>query len=787
MSTEEFSPPEANTHETPIQLTEKQQRTLGCLACISDCGESPATESNARIVQCTGLSRTTVHANLVRLQAMALIDAQPRTRKPLPGTRGPSQNEHWVTKAGIKSLPEDWASCISETADDPFAKLTVLQKSYLRCISCLMSQGIEPTNNEIAACNTRAPQVTRYTLSKIVNQGLLTKESPDIAIRQRGGKAPVSFRPTERTKDLMPKAPSLLDCRLISNNANKLYNTLTEIQRKALGCVACLHGKVKAGEIDGVENSLVSACTGIEDVSKVTKRFVEVGILNMQDGLNRSANRRTYTPTAVGLSIFPQTTEVFTCKASYSKGVIEKPIHIESAVAKCLGCIWSRQIALEEAPAATTSMVAKCSGLPLPRVQATMKLLVDTERVKRTMTRYNALYNLNIPTPTYSPTAHLRKLPEIPKDCQLLIYADIPYDIIRPLSSIDWPAIKHNTSSLEDSGWIGPLLKHSILPAEEEVRLGIIIQNSSDQKEIDAAINKFVEHNSRLVVSVYYRHGTERLFLPFSDALLAGLDGVRHAATKFDPSMGVKFSTYATPWIRQRITLEAARTNAIPTHDFIMLPALHHTIKNFQETFRKWPSVLEIARELSLTPRAVQRILGRRKHAINVMDAGLDAAVSDEAGSEDRYNFIKADEAGYEEVNLFEGVKELQRYLSPVERGILYDFVSGQSARPKEIAEAYKVPAAQIRHARNRVRSLLAHPFFGVMASISPALGWQEAAACLELDYSPVIQPTRSTRKKIRQVCASCPVQDKCAAFAESAEPKFTHAYWGGKAARPLV
>ena len=60
-----------------------------------------------------------------------------------------------------------------------------------------------------------------------------------------------------------------------------------------------------------------------------------------------------------------------------------------------------------------------------------------------------------------------------------------------------------------------------------------------------------IQSNPRLVVSIA-RKFTGR-GVPLSDLIQEGTIGLITAATKFEPSLGYKFSTYATYWIRQSI------------------------------------------------------------------------------------------------------------------------------------------------------------------------------------------------------------------------------------------
>ena len=92
-----------------------------------------------------------------------------------------------------------------------------------------------------------------------------------------------------------------------------------------------------------------------------------------------------------------------------------------------------------------------------------------------------------------------------------------------------------------------------LLTAKRERELGIIIQKHKPGKQKSAAIVELVEHNIKLAVSEAYSY-SRRSSVPVEELYNAGKVGLIRAAYDYNPQkFNTRFSTYATPWIRQGI------------------------------------------------------------------------------------------------------------------------------------------------------------------------------------------------------------------------------------------
>ena len=90
--------------------------------------------------------------------------------------------------------------------------------------------------------------------------------------------------------------------------------------------------------------------------------------------------------------------------------------------------------------------------------------------------------------------------------------------------------------------------RYKLLTVEEEKKLAIRVREHNDEK----AAYKLITSNLRLVIKIamdFHRYWTKNLL----DLIQEGNVGLLHAVRKFDPYRGIKFSYYASFWIKAYI------------------------------------------------------------------------------------------------------------------------------------------------------------------------------------------------------------------------------------------
>jgi len=176
------------------------------------------------------------------------------------------------------------------------------------------------------------------------------------------------------------------------------------------------------------------------------------------------------------------------------------------------------------------------------------------------------------------------------------------------------------TSRTNLAVYLSELARIPLLSREEEETLARR-QRTGDE----SAKRRLIEANLRLVVQVARRYFNRGLPLP--DLIEEGNLGLIRAVEKFDPDRGVRFSTYATWWIRHTMTralANQARIIRVPVHVEMLLGRYVKEQQRLTQALGRPPTPAEVAQALGTTEEQVKELEELRQRPLS-----LDAPVTE--------------------------------------------------------------------------------------------------------------------------------------------------------------
>jgi RNA polymerase primary sigma factor len=161
--------------------------------------------------------------------------------------------------------------------------------------------------------------------------------------------------------------------------------------------------------------------------------------------------------------------------------------------------------------------------------------------------------------------------------------------------------------SREDSlrAYFAQIKRSRLLTFEEELALSRRVLRGDDE-----ARQTLIEANLRLVVRIAKKYMTRDVSL--LDLIQEGNLGLIKAASKYDFRKHVRFSTYASWWIKQAIVRALSnkrRTIRLPHRKEEKLRKINKAYNALSQELKRAPNIEEIAEELGLKKREVETIV----------------------------------------------------------------------------------------------------------------------------------------------------------------------------------
>ena len=162
-------------------------------------------------------------------------------------------------------------------------------------------------------------------------------------------------------------------------------------------------------------------------------------------------------------------------------------------------------------------------------------------------------------------------------------------------------------------------IEHNVLFMPVSLFLEHVDRIERAERTIEDGKTRLIQANLRLVASVakhYMGRG-----LQFLDLVQEGNIGLMKAVDKFEYQRGYKFSTYATWWIRQRMTraiADQASTIRVPVHMHESVQKLRRASARLVQRYGRTPTVQELAGHVELSEARTREMMEYLKEPVSL-------------------------------------------------------------------------------------------------------------------------------------------------------------------------
>ena len=221
---------------------------------------------------------------------------------------------------------------------------------------------------------------------------------------------------------------------------------------------------------------------------------------------------------------------------------------------------------------------------------------------------------------------------------------DICGNYLRMLDkNFDWGMPLKITGQTPGTGFVEEKLLFSAaeLPAE-------IAGFDQAREKLFKVRNDLAEANLKLVISIATRFCNQKTQL--SDLIQEGNLGLMRALERIDFSLGYRFSTYASWWIRHRIARAVntgSRVIRLPMHMVKLINDINQAEQRFIQLNGREPEISELAKILELPPARVSAV---RKMAIQTVS--LQSPVNSDEDASELGDFVADRSAGSPDAQL---------------------------------------------------------------------------------------------------------------------------------------
>lgn len=223
---------------------------------------------------------------------------------------------------------------------------------------------------------------------------------------------------------------------------------------------------------------------------------------------------------------------------------------------------------------------------------------------------------------------------------------------------------------------------------------------------------EIVNRNLKLVVAVAKKYKGRGIL--FQDLIQEGSFGLMSAVDKFDYTLGFKFSTYATYWIKQSITralAEKSRTIRVPAHIGEKIIKIKKATAQLSLELNKEPTYTEIAAKLQMDEKEVKEIAEIGLNALSLdtpMGVDEDTCIGDYI-EDDRF---ETPSQSVDKKDLKEQLLQVMESLDPREKTVLIKRygLDGEPMTLDDIGEELGLSRERIRQIEEKALRKMRNP-----------------------------------------------------------------------------
>lgn len=231
-----------------------------------------------------------------------------------------------------------------------------------------------------------------------------------------------------------------------------------------------------------------------------------------------------------------------------------------------------------------------------------------------------------------------------------------------------------------------------LLNREEELSIARRIQNGDKEFR-----QKLVESNLRLVVKIARPYISRDI--NFLDLIQEGNIGLINAAERFNPEKNVRFSTYASWWIRQSIFLFLANKRRIirlPQKKEDILRKIQKSYHPLSQKYNRMPNASEIADEIGESKNDVETVMAVTSNMVSTDPSDSESASVLEYHEDYTYNperIILKEDSKSSTIQILNSLKEHEKKILMYR----YQFIGSGKETLKKISSQMGISPETVR------------------------------------------------------------------------------------------